>query len=152
MRTIPLMSCAVILACGIVALLAWGLNPPPWMLGLEAALLVGSATVFGFTAWLPDPRPLLRLRPVKGTLLVILGIVAMYMPAQLCIAAVLIGIGIRLVWASACELAADGARAGIGTDMLRVPARSAGAPQVCQEHEIQGRDRSFHGLECIQER
>ena len=151
MKSLPLiLSASAALACGIAIKLMLGS-----LAGLEAAVLSGTVLIFGFTAWLPTLPRWLRLRPIRGTVLVIFGIVAMYVPPQLILSAYLIGTGIRLVWQSACELAAkDGTEPGVthaDADFLPVPARLAGAPQACQQHEIQGRDRSFHGVGFLRE-
>src|SRR3954447_26561537 len=100
MRHLPLVLCASALVGGIVALLAWGASPPPWLAGLEAALLAGAALLYGFTAWLPALPRWLWLRPIRGVALVILGVGAMYVPPQLILSAYLIGLGVRLVWKS----------------------------------------------------
>lgn len=105
MKTLPLILCAAALGGGIAAMLAWGVFPPPWLAGLEAALLAGAALLYGFTAYLPTLPHWLWLRPIRGTVLVIVGIGAMYVPPQLILSAYLIGVGVRLVWQSACDLA-----------------------------------------------
>jgi hypothetical protein len=98
--------CLAALLGGIIALLHWGATPPAWLAGSEAALLMALALNYGFTARLPQV-PWLALRPVQGTLLVMLGSVMVFVQPQLIVAAWLIGRGIRLVWASACELALE---------------------------------------------
>ncbi len=141
MKTFSLLFCAAALACGIAAMLVWGVTPPPWLAGLEAALLAGAALLYGygFTAYLPALPRWLWLRPIRGTVLVIFGMVAMWVPPQLVLSAYLIGVGVRLVWQSACELAdRDGAVTGVVThadaDADRLPvsvrahARAAGPP------------------------
>ena len=151
MKAFPLiLSAAAVLACGIVVMLLWGFSPPPSLAGLEAALLSGAALIYGFTAWRPTLPRVLWLRPVRGTVLVFCGLVAMYVPAELILAAFLIGTGIRLVWQSACDLTEkDGTEPGVThayADLMPVPGRPAGAPQACQKHDVQGRDRSIHGV------
>lgn len=139
MKTLALLFCAAALACGIAAMLVWGATPPPWLAGLEAALLAGAALIYGFTAYLPALPRWLWLRPIRGTVLVILGMGAMYVPPQLLLSAYLIGVGVRLVWQSACELAErDDTVTGVVThadaDADRLPvtvrahARPAGPP------------------------
>jgi hypothetical protein len=137
MRTFNLLFCAAALACGIAALLAWGVTPPLWLAGLEAALLAGAALTYGFAAYAPALPRWLWLRPIRGTVLVILGIGAMYVPPQLLLSAYLLGRGVRLIWQSACELAlADAAPTGTlsHADPDRLPvsgrARAAGSPQA----------------------
>jgi hypothetical protein len=142
MKTLSLFSCAAVLAGGIAAMLAWGISPPVWLTCLEAALLSGAALIYGFTAWLPTLPQWLWPRPIRGTILVVLGIGAMYVPPQLILSAYLIGIGIRLVWQSACDLAAkDAADIDItlaDADRLAVPVRPARTPQTCRN----GQERS----------
>ena len=67
---------------------------------------MGVALNYGFTARLPRV-PWLALRPVRGTILVMLGSVMVFIQPQLIVAAYLIGRGIRLVWLSACKAAAE---------------------------------------------
>ena len=66
MKLLLLALCAVILGLGIVAVLAWGASPPPWLAGLEAALLAGAALAYGFTGCLPALSHWLWLRPCAG--------------------------------------------------------------------------------------
>lgn len=107
MRNLSLILVAAVLGLGIAGLLAWGLHPPPWLTGLEAAFLSGAALAYGFTAKLPKVPGCLWLRPVRGAVIVCLGVGAMYVPPQLLLSAYLIGSGVRLVWASACEYALE---------------------------------------------
>ena len=129
MKTFPLISCAAVLACGVAAMLMWGIFPPAWLTCLEAALLSGAALLYGYTAWLPTLPHWLWLRPIRGTVLVIFGIGAMYVPPQLLLSAYLIGVGIRLVWRSACDLAEKDATdprvTHADADRLPVPSRPA---------------------------
>jgi hypothetical protein len=104
LKYLPLNLCALALALGIIALLAWGLTPPAWLAGSVAALLMGAALTYGFTAYIPNITPWLWVKPIRGTVLVMLGICALYTPPSLIIAAYLVGVGVRLVWQSACEL------------------------------------------------
>ncbi len=105
MRLISLIACAAALALGILALLVQGLAPPPWLTGLEAMALAGAALMYGYTGRPPAVPGWLWLRPVRGAVLVVLGVGAIYVPPQLLLSAWLIGTGVRLVWRSACELA-----------------------------------------------
>jgi hypothetical protein len=140
LKLLPLISCVFVLAGGIATMLLCGLTPPPWLAGLEATLLAGAALVYGFTAYFPSMPRWLWLRPVRGTVLVVLGIGAMYVPPQLILSAYLIGVGVRQVWRSACEMAEkEGIDPGVthaDADRLPVPALPAGAPQAY--HQIQG--------------
>lgn len=142
MKTLPLIACAAALAGGIAIMLRWGIDPPPWLAGLEAAVLAGAALVYGYTAWLPTLPRWLWLRPIRGTVLVLFGIAAMYVPPQLILSAYLIGAGVRLVWQSACDLAEkDGTELRVAhadADALPVPYRRAGAPQAHRSQEIHG--------------
>jgi hypothetical protein len=105
--------CAAALLGGIVALLHWGVTPPPWLAGIEAALIMGVAMSYGFTARLPR-IPWLALRPVRGAVLVVLGSIMVFIQPQLIVAAFLIARGIRLVWLSACQLADAETREAVG--------------------------------------
>jgi hypothetical protein len=105
-RNFQLTLCLAAVLGGIMALLNWGATPPPWLAGTEAALIMAVALSYGFTARLPR-IPWLALRPVRGTVLVTLGCVCVFIPPQLILAAYLIGRGVRLVWLSACQLAAQ---------------------------------------------
>jgi hypothetical protein len=107
----PTLCIAAILG-GIIALLHWGATPPAWLAGTEAALIMALALNYGFTARLPQ-IPWLALRPVRGTILVMLGSVIVFIQPQLIVAAWLIGRGTRLVWLSACQLASDEEHDGI---------------------------------------
>jgi hypothetical protein len=104
-KNFQLTLCLAALLGGIIALLNWGATPPAWLAGTEAALIMAVALNYGFTARLPS-IPWLALRPVRGTILVMLGTVMVFIQPQLIVAAYLIGCGIREVWQSACELAA----------------------------------------------
>ena len=106
MKNFQMTLCVAALLGGIIALLNWGATPPPWLAGTEAALIMGVALSYGFTARLPRV-PWLRMRPVRGTLLVALGSIMVFVQPQLIVAAYLIGRGIRLVWLSACQAAAE---------------------------------------------
>lgn len=96
---------AALLLGGVGLVATYGLTPPPWLLAVELAGFAGVACLAGFTALVPAVLPWLKLRPVKGTLLVFLGITSIYLPPQLLFAGVFLALGIKLVWAEACELA-----------------------------------------------
>lgn len=104
MKNLQLTLCIAALLAGIIALLNWGATPPPWLAATEAALIMAVALSYGFTARLPQV-PWLALRPVRGTILVTLGCVCVFIQPQLILAAYLIGRGVRLVWLSAVQLA-----------------------------------------------
>jgi hypothetical protein len=104
-----------VVSCGIAAaalvgggglVVAYGFSPPPWLLTAELAILSAVALVGGFTACLPALVPWLRLRPVRGAMLICLGVAAVYLPPQFIASAVFLGLGVKLVWAEACDLAA----------------------------------------------
>jgi hypothetical protein len=118
-KSFQLTLCLAALLGGIIALLHWGATPPPWLAGTEAALIMALALTYGFTGRLPQ-IPWLGLRPVQGTLLVMLGTVMVFIQPQLIAAAYLIGRGIRLVWQSACQLTAEEQRDAVEH---RYPAR-----------------------------
>ncbi len=67
-----------------------------------AVLLVGFALIYGFTARLPPIPRWLWLRPVRGSVIVCLGVAALFVPTELIVSAYLIGVGVRMVWSSAC--------------------------------------------------
>jgi hypothetical protein len=117
--------CAAALLGGIVALLHWGVTPPPWLAGIEAALIMGVAMSYGFTARLPR-IPWLALRPVRGAVLVVMGSIMVFIQPQLIVAAFLIARGIRLVWLSACQLADAERREAVGQYAAVVQCRTTG--------------------------
>lgn len=102
-------------ACGVIAAVAlvlggfltaaYGFEPPPWLLAAELAVFSILAAACCFTRLVPGVLPWLRLRPVQGALLVVLGIMAVYVPPQFVVSAVLLACGSRLVWQEACSLA-----------------------------------------------
>ena len=76
--------------------------------------------------------PWLQLKPVQGTLLVFAGVLALSIPPQFFVSAVLLALGSRKVWQEACRLAdaeqaAESHRHDVGKDGRRYPARQAGA-------------------------
>jgi hypothetical protein len=150
MKILSLISCAAVLGCGIAAMLMWGFTPPAWLAGLEAAMFYGAALLYGYTAWQPSLPAWLWLRPVRGTMLVIAGIVAMYVPPQLILSPYLIGLGVRLVWRSACDLAEkDDSETGVPpahADRLLIPLRFDGAPQSLPNPLPQGCNRPLHAV------
>jgi hypothetical protein len=96
------------LSLGIVLALHWGGELPGWLLSLELVLILGAALVCGFTGAWPRLGPWLRCRPIQGAALVCLGVAVIFVPVTFLVAAVVIGIGTRLVWLSACELDGKG--------------------------------------------
>jgi hypothetical protein len=118
--------CAAALLGGIVALLHWGVTPPPWLAGIEAALIMGIAMNYGFTARLPR-IPWLACRPIRGAVLVVLGSIMVFIQPQLIVAAFLIARGIRLVWLSACQLADAERREAVGQYATVVQCQTAEA-------------------------
>lgn len=106
-RTLLIIACALCLAAlggGCFLLVFWGGELPDWLLRAELAAFCSIALVYGFTAALPTVFPWLWSRPVRGAACVFLGVAAVFVPLQFVVAAVLIAIGTRLTWASACEL------------------------------------------------
>ena len=106
-RKIFMTSCVLSLGAvglGLFAAVFWGGELPAGVLRLTLALLSATALAYGygFTASLPAISPLLWCRPVRGAVCVWLGVLAIYIPIQFVISALLIGIGTRLVWVSAC--------------------------------------------------
>ena len=94
---------AVALLLGCILVAACGYNPPRWMLAGELATVAGLSLAFGFTVFAPSLPDWLWLRPVRGAVCVCLGVAAMFTPPQLIVSTILLGIGTRLVWLSACE-------------------------------------------------
>jgi hypothetical protein len=93
------------LMSGLALVVVYGFEPPGWLLRAEMAALMAAALVCGFARRLPALTPWLRMRPVRGAALVVLGVAAVYLPPPLVVSAVLIASGVRMVWAEACELA-----------------------------------------------
>jgi hypothetical protein len=122
-KTVYVVSCgiaAAALAGGVFLVLAYGFSPPPWLLTAELAILSALALACGFTARLPALLPRLRLRPVRGAMLICLGVAAVYLPPQFIASAVFLSLGVKLVWAEACDLAAAEKRPEtIGTAIVR---------------------------------
>lgn len=93
------------LILGVSAALTVGGALSGWVMSASLALLMAAALGYGFCAAMPSLSPLLWARPLQGTALVCLGIVAVFLPPQFCIAAILLAAGTRTVWSAACELA-----------------------------------------------
>jgi hypothetical protein len=142
MKIFPLISCAAVMACGIVAMLVWGATPPAWLSCFEAALLSFAALAYGYTAWMPSLPHWLWLRPIRGTLLVTLGIGVLYVPPELIASAYLIGRGVRLVWQSACDLSEkDATSTGvIHVEADRLPVPSKMPPAISWRGERGGKN------------
>lgn len=124
-RTVCLVCCvasAALLLGGLMLVVTYGLAPPPWLLRAEVATLSLLALVGGFSAALPSLRSLatlLRLRAVKGAVLCVFGVASVYLPMQFIASAVFLYLGIRLVWAEACELAeAERGPVPVGTEVV----------------------------------
>jgi hypothetical protein len=92
------------LSAGIAGALLWGGELPGWLLSLGLALMLGGALIFGFTGAWPRLGPWLKCRPIQGAALVCLGVALIFVPVTFVASAVVIGLGARLVWLSACEL------------------------------------------------
>jgi len=97
---------------GGLLVIAYGFEPPAWLLCAEVAAFSGIALICGFTAAGTALLPWLTLRPVQGALLVCLGVAAIFVPANFVVSAVFLALGIRLLWRTACELA-DAERAAV---------------------------------------
>lgn len=107
-KTIFAASLAIALAAlagGGVIVLFYGFTPPPWLLTCELAVFAGLAMLCGFSAVVPSVLPWLKMRSIRGAILVCLGVGAMYVPPQFIASAVFLALGIKLVWAEACGLA-----------------------------------------------
>ena len=96
------------------------------------ALTLLAAVAYGFTGAVPR-LDWLYSRPVRGAALVCLGVAAVFVPLAFVIAALLIGAGTRMVWASACEVVDQAAA-------IEVDAVNRGT--VIVEAEVVGRDIS----------
>jgi hypothetical protein len=110
-------SCGVSLAAfvlGIGAMIRWGPEISGWVLTTILALFMIAALIYGFTDTLPR-LDWLRTRPVRGAALLCLGVAAVFVPPAFVIATLCVGVGVRMVWASACELEAGQAAATVAT-------------------------------------
>ena len=76
------------------------------------------ALAYGFTPAALPRLGWLHSRPVKGAVLVCLGIAAIFIPLSFVIAALLIGGGTRMVWDAACDLE-DGKPSGVRVTLAR---------------------------------
>jgi hypothetical protein len=107
-RKLFIIACAICLAAlggGCFLIVFWGGELPGWLLRAELAAFCSVALVYGFFASLPTLTPWLWSRPIRGAALVCLGVAAIFVPMEFVLAALLIALGTRLTWASACELA-----------------------------------------------
>ena len=94
------------MALGSLALLV--LRPGSLLVTALLALCSALGLALGFGARLPGLPAWARLKPVKGALCITLGVAAMYLPANFVLSMALLAIGTRMVWTSACDLAAPG--------------------------------------------
>lgn len=137
-RKLFALCCAACIACvaiGGFLLVFWGGETPDWLLRAELASFCAVALVYGFTSSLPKLAPWLWARPVRGAACVCLGIMAMFVPLSFVVAALLIALGTRLLWLSACELDSpqeEPAAADDGTP--RIPAEGSRASINGQRH------------------
>ncbi len=90
---------------GGVIVAFYGFTLPSWLLACELAVFLGLAMLCGFSAIVPSVLPWLKLRSVRGAILVCLGVGAIYIPPQFIASAIFLALGIKLVWAEACGLA-----------------------------------------------
>lgn len=145
MRILILSAAAVcgVLALGLTALICFGTEPPGWLLRCEMAILSAAALLFGFAGRAGGVLQWLRLRSIRGAALVCCGVLAIYLPPQFVISAVLVAVGTRLVWAEACELAAADRRSVSGTAVVRVVrgAPEKRTPGNGQANDVTGRCR-----------
>lgn len=129
------LAAAVAILGGIILACSDGL--PGWLLVGEVALFSALAMAFGFTAYAPSVPAWLWLRPVRGAVCICLGVGAMYIPPQFIVSAVFLGLGTRLVWQSASELAGPPVRDRItvrGTDGREIVRVGASAPAERRRH------------------
>lgn len=106
-RRLFIIACALCVAAlggGCFLVVFTGGELPGWLLRAELAAFCSVALVYGFFASLPTLTPWLWSRPIRGAALVCLGVAAIFVPLEFVLAALLIGVGTRLTWASACEL------------------------------------------------
>lgn len=101
--------CALAILAGSLTVAVFGYEPPGRLLALEAALFSLLALAAGFGLCSPRLPGWVWQRPVRGAACVVVGVGAMYVPPQLLVSALFIGLGTRLVWLSACELEPAGA-------------------------------------------
>jgi hypothetical protein len=94
--------CLAALALGLSATLRWGAELPAWLLTVTLSLVLLLSLVYGFTSALPR-LGWLHSRPVRGAVLVCLGVAAIFIPLPFVIAALCIGQGTRMVWDAACQ-------------------------------------------------
>ncbi|WP_422929663.1 hypothetical protein [Singulisphaera sp. PoT] len=128
------------LAAGSLCLWLWGVGPPGWLIRGQVALFSALALAYGFSSLQPSIPRWIWLRPIRGTLFVVCGIAAMYIPIQFLVSAYLMGAGIRLIWASACE-APGSARDAIGQALL---GHTALAPGPHRDDRHSRRDLNPH--------
>jgi hypothetical protein len=98
-------ACIAALGFGIFVALGWGGAAPGWLLCIGLASVSMLALLYGFSLLTVDITPYLAERPVQGAACICLGIILMHMPIQFLMSAFCIGIGTKLVWRSACDLA-----------------------------------------------
>jgi hypothetical protein len=99
---------AAIVGTAILALLLCRGEPPTWLLKSEVLIVATSALVYGFTAFSPKLPHWLKYQEVRGVTLVALGCVALFVPAQFIVSALMVGIGARLVMTSHPTINATG--------------------------------------------
>jgi hypothetical protein len=91
-------ACIVGLAIG--CLLLCGGQPPLWLLKSEVVIVASCSLVYGFTAFSPRLPAWLKYQEVRGVVLVALGCLALFVPAQFIVSALLVGLGARLAMTS----------------------------------------------------
>jgi hypothetical protein len=70
---------------------------PTWVLKSEVLIVLTSALVYGFSAFVPRLPAWATCQEVRGVTLVALGCVCLFVPTQFILSALLVGFGARLV-------------------------------------------------------
>lgn len=101
-----LLAAACVLSGAILFIIAALFDQPPtWLAKYELIVFAIAALAYGFTGYLPPAARWLRCRPIRGAAFLVVGMLAMHFPPNLVLSCMFMGIGIRLVWRCACDLA-----------------------------------------------
>jgi hypothetical protein len=92
------------LVSGALMLALFGPELPPWLIALTLAAISGLALAVGFGLWHPRLPAWASLPPVRGALCIVVGVGAMFVPANFIVSAFFLGLGTRVVWLAAMEL------------------------------------------------